>query len=244
MAGHSHWAGIKHKKAREDAKRGKIFSKCAKQITIAARHGGGDPDANLNLKYAIDKAKQANMPRDNIERAIKKGTGELEGGDLEQITYEGYGPKGVAVMVEILTDNRNRTFGEVKKIFEKKGGNIGANGCVAWMFEVKGLFMVEESAMPEDDLMELVLEAGAEDMTTEDGLYQITSEATAFDKVKTFLEEKGVPLKGAEITRIPTNTIPLTEKEGAKVLGLLEELDDHDDVQNVHANFDLQTEGA
>ena len=243
MAGHSHWAGIKHKKAREDAKRGKIFSKCAKHITIAARKGGGDPDANLNLKYAIDKAKQSNMPRDNIERAIKKGTGELAGGSLEQITYEGYGPNGVAIMVEVLTDNRNRTIGELKKIFERKGGNIGANGCVAWMFDTKGFFTVEEGSITEDDLMELVLESGAEDMDAEGGLFQIISEPQVFDKVKTFLEEKGVPLRGAEITRIPTSTVPLTEKEGGKVLALLEELDDHDDVQAVHANFDLQEGG-
>ena len=239
MAGHSHWAGIKHKKALIDKKKGKVFSKCAKRIMAAARNGGADPDMNLPLKYAIDKAKAANMPNDKIERAIKKGTGDLEGGELAELLYEGYGPGGVAILAEIITDNRNRTFSEVKKIFEKKGGNIGATGCVAWMFDTKGFLTVEESTIEEDQLMELALEAGATDMELQDNLYQITTEPQAFDKVKGFLSDKGVQLKGAEITRIPKSYVPLDARTGEKILALLESIEDHDDVQSVHANFDL-----
>ncbi|MCZ6691639.1 MAG: YebC/PmpR family DNA-binding transcriptional regulator [Planctomycetota bacterium] len=239
MAGHSHWAGIKHKKGIADKKKGKVFSKWAKQIISAARKGGGDPSMNLHLKYAIEKARASNMPKDKIERAIKKGTGELEGGDLTELLYEGYGPGGVAILAEILTDSRNRTFSEIKKIFEKRGGNIGATGCVAWMFESKGFITVEEGSIGEDDLMELAIEAGATDLETESGLFQITTEPLLFDKVKGFLEEKGIKLQGAEITRIPKSYVPLDASTGKKTLSLLDELEDHEDVQNVHANFDL-----
>lgn len=239
MAGHSHWAGIKHKKGLADKKKGKVFSKWAKQIMAAARKSGGDPGMNLPLKYAVEKARAANMPKDKIERAIKKGTGELEGGDLAELLYEGYGPGGVAILAEILTDNRNRSFSEIKKIFEKKGGNLGSSGCVAWIFESKGFMTVEEDTVEEDRLMEIALEAGAEDLERQGGLYQITTDPQVFDKVKSYLEEKEVKLKGAEITRIPKSFVTLDAKTGNKTLALLEELEDHDDVQSVHANFDM-----
>ena len=239
MAGHSHWAGIKHKKGVADKKKGKVFSKWAKQVTAAARQAGGDPSQNLPLKYAIEKARAANMPKGTIDRAIKKGTGELAGGSLDELLYEGYGPGGVAILAEILTDNRNRTASEIKKIFEKRGGNLGSSGCVAWMFDSRGFFTVEQGSIDEERMMELALEAGASDMEEDSGLYQITCDPQAFDQVKSFLVENGVQLKGAEITRIPKSYVPLDPRAGKSVLALLEELEDHEDVQNVHANFDI-----
>lgn len=244
MAGHSHWAGIKHKKGIADKKKGKVFSKWAKQIMAAARKGGGDPSMNLQLKYAIEKARASNMPKDKIERAIRKGTGELEGGELSELLYEGYGPGGVAILAEILTDNRNRTFAAVKKIFEKRGGNLGSTGCVAWIFDSRGFLTVEEDAVPEDRMMEMAIESGADDMERDSGLYQITTDPQVFEKVKQYMEENGVTLKGAEITRIPKSYVPLDARTGEKVLALLEELEDHEDVQNVHANFDIPDEEA
>ena len=243
MAGHSHWAGIKHKKAIVDAKRGKLWSKIARIIIVAARSGGGDPAANLSLRYAIDKAKAANMPKDTIEKAIKKGTGDLGGADYEEVLYEGYGPGGVAIMVEGLTDNRNRTAPEIKKIFERRGGSMGASGCVGWMFSKKGLITVSAQAANEDDLMELALSAGADDLQNTGEIYEITCEPAAFDELKTALEEKQVPLESAELSMVPQNTVAIGEEETArKVLNMMEEFEDHDDVQNVYANFDIPDE--
>jgi YebC/PmpR family DNA-binding regulatory protein len=242
MAGHSHWAGIKHKKAAVDAKRGKLFSKLAKNITSAARIGGGDIDSNLKLKYAIEKARAANMPKDNIERAIKKGTGEIEGAALEEITYEGYGPGGVAIFVEVLTDNRNRTASEIRHIFDKRGGNMGETGCVAWMFEKKSVFQVDASRIDEDSALSLAMEAGAEDFHVESGYYEIVGSPTDFDSIRKALEGAELPTLLAEITYIPKSTVPLGASEGKKVLQLLDDFEEHEDVQNAYANFDIPEE--
>lgn len=240
MSGHSHWSGIKHKKAIVDAKRGKLWSKIARIIIVAAKSGGGDPAANLSLRYAIEKAKEANMPKDTIEKAIKKGTGELGGVHYEEVLYEGYGPGGVAIMVEGLTDNRNRTAPEIKKIFERRGGSMGASGCVGWMFSKKGLITVSTSAANEDELMELALSAGADDLQNTGDLYEITCEPGAYDELKKVLEGKQVPLVSAELSMVPQNTVPIQDEDTArKVLGMLEDFEDHDDVQNVYANFDI-----
>lgn len=243
MAGHSHWAGIKHKKAANDAKRGKVWSKLARFIIVAARAGGGDPAANLSLRYAIDKAKAANMPKDTIEKAIKKGCGELGGANYEEIQYEGYGPSGVAVMVQVLTDNRNRTAPELKKIFERSGGSLGTTGCVGWMFDKKGLITVSTSVAQEDDLMELALGAGAEDMQVVGDVFEITCDPTAYDELKRTLDEKEIPTEVAEISMVPQNTVAVSEADTArKIVNLMEALDDHDDVQNAFANFDITEE--
>jgi len=243
MSGHSHWAGIKHKKAANDAKRGKVWSKLAKIIIMAARRGGGDPGANLSLRYAIDKAKAANMPKDTIEKAVKKGTGELAGESYEEILYEGYGPGGVAIMVEVLTDNRHRTAPEMKKIFERHGGSMGAAGCVGWMFAKRGLITVGTSSAKEEDLMDLVLGAGAEDMNTSGDVYEITCEPTAFESIKKALEEKGIPVTLAEISMLPKSTVSVTDPNTArKIINLMESIDDHDDVQNAYSNFDIPAE--
>ena len=243
MAGHSHWAGIKHKKAANDAKRGKVWSKVARMIIVAARNGGGDPAANLTLRYAIDKAKAANMPKDTIEKAIKKGTGDLEGANYEEVLYEGYGPNGVAVMVEALTDNRNRTGPEVKRIFEKHGGSLGTSGCVNWMFDKKGLITVGTANVGEDDLMELALGAGAEDMENTGEVYEITCDPAAYEELKKALEEKEIPMEVAEISMVPQNMIGIDDEATAKrVVSLMEAFDDHDDVQNAYANFDIPDE--
>lgn len=240
MAGHSHWAGIKHKKGAADAKRGKLFSKLAKAIIIAARDGGGDPEMNLSLKYAVDTAKASNMPKDVIERAIKKGTGELGGESIQELVYEGFGPEKVAVVLDILTDNRNRTASELRKIFERRGGNLGSPGSVVWMFETKGVIEVGRDVIAEDALLELVLEAGAEDLKVEADCYQITTSPEAFTAVRTALEEKGVAVNMAEIMRLPTTTVPVTDpRKAEKVIQFVSELDDHDDVQRVSANFDI-----
>jgi YebC/PmpR family DNA-binding regulatory protein len=242
MAGHSHWAGIKHKKAALDAKRGKVWSKIARNIIVAAKAGGGDPDANLTLRYAIDKAKAANMPKDSIEKAIKKGTGELGGVNYEEVLYEGYGTNGVAVMCEVLTDNRNRTASEIRKIFESKGGSLGATGCVAWMFSKKGLITVDGANAEEDSLMEIALEAGADDFQNNDNMYEITCDVSSFDGIKKALEEKEIPTEVAEISQVPSNFVELDENGSRKILDMMEELEDQDDVQNVYANFDIPDE--
>ena len=242
MAGHSHWAGIKHKKALVDNRRGKLWSKLSKAIVIAAKAGGGDPAMNLRLRYAINDAKAVSMPKDNIERAVKKGTGELEGGNFEEVLYEGYGPAGVAVLCEILTDNRNRTAGEVRKIFELAGGKLGATGCVAWMFDRKGLLVVPRSAIDEESLMELALEAGADDVRPEGENFEILCEVDVYNDVCDAVDQANLETDVREITRIPKDVVDLGAEDGKKVLELMERLDDHDDVQNVSANFNIPDE--
>ena len=239
MAGHSHWAGIKHKKAAIDNKRGKLWSKLSKAIIIAAKTGGGDPDTNIRLRQAISDAKAVSMPKDNIARAVKKGTGELDGGNLEEIIYEGYGPNGVAVMCDIMTDNRNRTASEIRKIFDTNGGNLGSSNCVAWIFDRKGLFIVPSTDTTEDDLMELVLEAGADDIQAESDTFEVTCDPEYYTDVSDALEGAGIEISSKQVTRLPQNTVTLNQDDARQVLKLLEELDDHDDVQNVSANFDI-----
>ncbi len=239
MAGHSKWANIKHKKAREDAKRGKIFSKLAKEITVAAKLGGGDPDGNPRLRRAIETARSFNMPKDNIERAIKKGTGEGGGADYEQITYEGYGPGGVAVLVEVLTDNRNRTVGEIRHAFSKNKGNLGENGCVAWLFESKAYFTVPKAAAEEEQLLEVALEAGAEDVRDGGEVWEVLADPDAYDDVRAGLEAAGLELESSEVTMLPKNTVKLQGADAERMLRLMEMLEDNDDVQNVYANFDI-----
>jgi YebC/PmpR family DNA-binding regulatory protein len=243
MSGHSHWAGIKHKKAANDAKRGKVWSKVARMIIVAARSGGGDPSANLTLRYAIDKAKAANMPKDTIEKAVKKGTGGTEGANYEEVLYEGYGPSGVAVMVEALTDNRNRTGPEVKRIFEKHAGSLGTTGCVNWMFSKKGLITVGAANVNEDDLMELALGAGAEDMENIGDVFEITCDPAAYDELKKALEAKEIPMEVAEISMMPQTMVGIDDEAIAKrVVSMMEAFDDHEDVQNAYANFDIPEE--
>ncbi len=240
MSGHSHWANIQHKKARIDAKRGKVWTKVARLIVQAAKSGGGDPDANATLRLAIDKARTANMPKDTIERSIKKGTGELAGVAFEDISYEGYGPGGVAIMCQILTDNRNRTAPEIKKIFERAGGNLGAPNCVAWMFAQKGVFVIPASAATEEQLMDLALQAGADDVKDAGEIFQITCSPSAFEEVKSALAQAEIECESADLSMIPNNTVQVTDANSArKILKLMETLDDHDDVQNVSANFDI-----
>ena len=240
MAGHSHWANIARKKSLIDAKRGKLWSKLAKAIIVAAKHGGPDPDANLRLRYAIDAAKAVSMPKDNIQRAIKTGTGELKGGDLEESLYEGYGAGGVAVMCEILTDNKNRTAPEIRKIFEMCGGKLGGTGCVAYLFERKGVVRVPQTAATEDRLMEVGLDAGADDVKLVGDRWEVTCEPAAMAGVIEALGKAGVPVESNEIVRIPTNSVDVEDVDTAKqVLALMERLDDHDDVQSVAANFNI-----
>ncbi|MHC4552357.1 MAG: YebC/PmpR family DNA-binding transcriptional regulator [Planctomycetota bacterium] len=240
MAGHSHWAGIKHKKAANDAKRGKVWSKVARMIIMAAKAGGGDPGQNLTLRYAIDKAKAANMPKDTIEKAIKKGTGDLGGVTYVEVLYEGYAPGGVAIMVEGVTDNRNRTAPEIKKIFEKRGGSLGASGCVNWMFKKKGLITVKTDAAEEEALMDIALTAGAEDFENLGEIYEIACEPDAYDDLKAALEENNVPTEASELSMVPENTVDVTDADVAKkILNLMEDFEDHDDVQEVYANFDI-----
>lgn len=240
MSGHSKWSTIKRKKGANDAKRGKIFTRLIKEITVAARYGGGDPDGNPRLRSAITSAKAENMPKDNIARAIKKGTGEIAGEIYEEILYEGYGPGGVAVLVECMTDNRNRTVADIRHYFTKSSGNLGESGCVAWMFEKKGLIQVEKDKYSEEEIMDLALEAGADDVIEEDTEYQVLTEAEDFDDVRDSLEESGVEFIEASVSMIPKNMVEVTEEKPAKsLLKLLESLEDHDDVQNVHSNFDI-----
>ncbi len=242
MAGHSHWANIAHKKSLIDNKRGKLWSKLAKGIIVAAKAGGGDPNGNLRLRYAIIDAKAGNMPKDTIDRAIKKGTGELEGVNFEEILYEGYGPGGVAILCEILTDNRNRTAGEVRKIFELAGGKLGATGCVAWMFDRKGLISIPADQVDEDTLMELALEAGAEDVRREGSSFDVICDPDAFASVCDAVDKAGLTTEVRQITRIPKDTIDLDAETARSVLKLMEALDDHDDVQKVAANFNIPDE--
>ncbi len=240
MAGHSHWASIKRKKEVVDAKKGKIFSKLARNITIAAREGGGDPNLNIKLQYAIEKARNANMPKDNIERAIQKGIGVAAGGEeLYEYLYEGYGPNGVAIMVEAVTDNRNRTTSEIRHIFERYGGSLGASGCVSWLFEKRGLFVVDKEKADEDTLMMIALEAGAEDVLSVEQVYQVVCLPTDFEKIKKILNENNIPLESAEITWAPKSSIDVDETTGKKVIEFMESLEEHDDAQEVYSNFNL-----
>ena len=243
MSGHSHWAGIKHKKAANDARRGRIWSKLARAIIVAAKTGGGDPAANLSLRYAIDKAKAANMPKDTIEKAIKKGTGEIGSANFEEVLYEGYGPGGVAIMVEALTDNRNRTVPEIKRLFEKHGCSLGTSGCVNWMFSKKGLITVDASQIDEEQLLEIALAAGADDMQNTGQVYEITCEPAAYEKLKNALEEKEIPTEVAEISMVPQSTVQVSDAQTAKkIISLMDAFEDHDDVQNTYANFDIPDE--
>ncbi len=243
MSGHSKWSTIKRKKGANDAKRGKIFTKLIKEITVAARMGGGDINGNPRLRTAVTAAKAENMPKDNIERAIKKGTGELEGAVYEEILYEGYGPGGVAVLVETMTDNKNRTVADVRHYFAKSGGNLGESGCVGWMFDKKGRIVVDRSRVDEDELMELAIEAGAEDVVEEEDVFQVITAVEDFSEVVEGLEKGGIAIAEAAIVMIPKNTVDVTsEKTARSLLKLLENLEDHEDVQKVHANFDIPDE--
>jgi YebC/PmpR family DNA-binding regulatory protein len=242
MSGHSHWATIKHKKGAIDAKRGKLFSKLSRAIIIAARHGGGDPEMNLKLRYAIDKARQVSMPKENIERAVKRGTGEVEGLTFEEITYEGYGPGGVAILVEVLTDNRNRTASEIRKIFERSGGKMGSAGCVAYLFERKGVFSVDAGATDEDTLMGIALEAGAEDLRRAGGTFDITCDPAVFPQVQAALHKNGITPALAEISQVAKVPVDVDAEMGKKVMRLMEGLDDQDDAQNVYSNVNLSEE--
>lgn len=240
MSGHSKWSTIKRKKGANDAKRGKIFTRLIKEITVAARQGGGDPEGNPRLRSAISSAKSENMPKDNIARAIQKGTGEIEGEIYDEIMYEGYGPGGVAVLVECLTDNRNRTVADVRHYFAKSNGNLGESGCVAYMFDKKGLILVDKEKVSEEELMEVALEAGADDILEEEEEFQIMTAPEDFDSVREALEEGGVSFIDAHVSMIPQNTIEVAEEKVARaLLKLIESLEDHDDVQNVYANFDI-----
>ncbi len=243
MSGHSKWSTIKRKKGAIDAKRGKIFTKIIKEITLAARLGGGDIEGNSRLRQAVMLAKEENMPKDNIERAIKKGTGGGEGAAAyEEVTYEGYGPGGAAVLVEIMTDNKNRTVAEIRHIFSKHGGNLGENGCVAWMFAKKGSIVIDKKVIDEDALMELVLEAGAEDVKTEDSEYEVITDPGSFEAVKKILDDKGIKHLEARIGMIPSNTVKLEVNKAEQMLKMMEKLEDNDDVQNVYSNFDIDEE--
>jgi len=244
MSGHSKWHSIKHKKAKEDAKRGKIFTKLIRELTVSARFGGGDPGMNPRLRQAIDRAKSENMPWDNIDRAIKKGTGELEGVRYEEYTYEGYGPGGTAILVEVMTDNRNRCTAEVRHIFSKLNGNLGENGCVAWLFAKKGYLAVPADAVDEETLMEISLEAGADDIVEdkEEKQFEVYTSQETFQAVKEALDNKEVPYHSAELTMIPKNTVRLQGKEAEQALRLMDTLEDNDDVQNVYSNFDISKE--
>lgn len=242
MSGHSKWASIKHKKAAADAKRGKAFTRFIREITYAARQGGGDPNSNSALRHAIDDAKAANMPADNIKKAIQRGTGELDGVSYEGITYEGYGPAGVAVLVECLTDNKNRTVAEVRHIFAKYNGNLGEKGCVGWMFSRKGMIIVPQSAVGEDELMELVLEKGAEDIKVSDDNYEISTPVEDFDNVLSAIKEKKYPIVSSEIAMIPSTYVKLEGKHAEQMLKMTDKLEEMDDVQNVWSNFDISEE--
>jgi YebC/PmpR family DNA-binding regulatory protein len=242
MAGHSHWAGIKHKKALIDNKRGKLWSKISKALMVAAKLGGGDPETNPRLRVPLADARAARMPKDNIERAIKKGTGELAGGDMDEVLYEGYGPGGVAVMCDILTDNRNRTAPEMRKLFEQHGGKLGGTGCVAYLFERKGLVVVPGDQVGEEQLMEVALEAGAEDIKRDGTNFEVICDPETYADLSNALEAAGIEPTVKEITRIPLSTVDLDVEIGRKVLSLMEALDDHDDVQNVSSNFNIPEE--
>jgi YebC/PmpR family DNA-binding regulatory protein len=242
MSGHNKWSTIKHKKGAADAKRGKIFSKIIKEISIAARMGGGDADGNPRLRTALNAARMANMPKENVDRAIKRGTGELEGVNYEEITYEGYGPGGVAVLAEALTDNKNRTVAEIRHIFDKYNGNLGETGCVNWIFEKKGLIVIPLKGLTEDEVMELALENGAQDVSAEEETFEITTAPTDFEAVRKAVEDKGWKIEEAEITMIPQNSVKLEGKKAEQMLKMMDALDDHEDLQKVYANFDISDE--
>lgn len=239
MSGHSRWAQIKRKKGKTDVQRGKLFSKILREITVAARNSGGDPKVNMRLKAAVESAKAANMPSDNIKRAIQKGTGELPGESYEEITYEGYAPGGVAVLVSVLTDNRNRTAPEIRHVFEKHGGNMGASGSVAWMFERKGVIQVDASKIGEDDLLARALDAGATDMRRAEKAFEITTAPGEMEAVRSALEQGRVPVTEAEVTFVPQSTVRVEGKEAPSVVRLIEALEELDDVQAVYANYDI-----
>lgn len=242
MAGHSKWSQIKRKKAAEDEKRGKLFGKLIREITVAAREAGGDPDGNPRLRAAIDNAKAANMPKDNIEKAILRGTGDLPGQSYEDVTYEGYGPGGVALFIEALTDNNNRTVADLRRILERHGGNLGRDGSVAWNFERKGELVIDARRHDEEATLEAALVAGAEDMQQEDDAFVVTTDPTDFHAVRDRLREQGIETREARLAMIPTNTVMVGGREAEGLLRLLEALDDHDDVQNVYSNLDIDEE--
>jgi len=243
MSGHSKWSTIKRKKGKADQERGRLFSKLIREITIAARQGGGDINSNARLRAAVQAAKGNNMPADNIERAIRKGTGELPGVAYDEISYEGYGPHGIAILVETVTDNRNRTTSEIRHIFSKHGGNLGEIGCVSWMFDLKGLITVEKNSVDEDKLISLALDVGADDINDEAPEYfEITTEPSKLEQVRDSLKNADIPLVGAELSRIAQSAITLGEKESEQILRLMEALEEHDDVQKVFANFDIPNE--
>jgi YebC/PmpR family DNA-binding regulatory protein len=239
MAGHSKWAQIKRKKEKTDIARGKRFTRLIREVTVAARQGGGDPDGNARLRLAIQNAKDNNMPQDNIQRAIKKGTGELAGVHLEETTYEGYGPKGVALLIETLTDNKNRTTSEVRHVLTKHGGNLGENGCVAWLFETKGVIWVNRNQVDEEVLLEAAIEAGAEDVKEEEDSYQILTSQSTFEEVSKALKELKIPYQDAEIQKLPKTFVKVEGDSAQKVLKIMEALEELDDVQRVSANFDI-----
>ena|SRR5258708_7566818 len=241
MSGHSKWSTIKHKKGAADAKRGKLFTRIIKEMTVAAREGGGNVDSNARLRKAVDDAKAANMPADNIKRAVQRGTGELPGVHYEEISYEGYGPGGAALFVEALTDNKNRTLPEIRNLFSKHGGNLGENGCVRFMFDKKGYLAVEREKITEDRMMEIALEAGADDLSTDDpDVYEIYTSSESFHDVKKKLEEKGVPIASSELTMLPQTPVKLDDAKAAQLLKLMEAIEEHEDVQNVWTTAELQ----
>lgn len=240
MSGHSKWANIKHKKGRMDAVRGKVTTKIGREITVAVRLGGSDPTGNMKLKLALSKAKANNIPKDNIQRAIQKGLGSLEGNNYEEMVYEGYGPGGSAVMIDIMTDNRNRTAADIRHLFSKHGGNLGETGCVGWMFKKKSVFVVEKEIFSDEEaLLMLALEAGAEDFKAEDDVFEISAAPEEFDAIAKMLEEKDIEPSVAEISMVPDNTVKLEGKDAEKMLKLIDSLEDHDDVQEVYANYDI-----
>ncbi len=236
MAGHSKWANIRHRKARVDSKRSKAWSKCSRALIVAARNGGGDPAMNLSLRYAIDEAKAANMPKDTIQKAVDKGAGDGEGVAYEELRYEGYGPNGVAIMVDVLTDNRNRAAGDIRRLFDRGGGSLGATGCVSYIFNQLGQIYIDAETVTEDQVMEAALEAGADDVQTEEGAFLIVTDPSEFITVREALETAGLELASAEITMVPDNTVACTGSDAEKVLRLLENLEDNDDVQKVYSN--------
>jgi YebC/PmpR family DNA-binding regulatory protein len=242
MAGHSHSANIAHRKGLVDAKRGKLFTKLCRAVYVAARNGGGDPSANMRLRYSIDKARSFSVPKDNIERSIKKATGEIGGESFEEVVYEGYGPGGVAVLCEALTDNRNRTASELRRVFELAGGNLGASGCVGYLFNFKGLFIIDPKHIAEDRLMEVTLDAGADDFELVEGFYEVTCDPKLFEVVRKRLEEERIPTESAETSYIPTTSIDLDVENGRKMRKLRDMLDENDDVQNVYANDNIPEE--
>ncbi|MGI6615905.1 MAG: YebC/PmpR family DNA-binding transcriptional regulator [Dethiobacteria bacterium] len=245
MAGHSKWANIKRRKARVDAQKGKIFTKVAREIIVAAREGGADIETNFRLRLAVQNARDNNMPNDNIQRAIQRGTGELEGESYDEVSYEGYASGGVAVLLEAVTDNRNRTVAEIRHLFSRYGGNLGESGCVSWMFQRKGLFIVkrENLSISEDDLILIALEAGAEDVLEEDDTYSIITTTELYEEVKEHLQEQGIVLESSEVTMLPQNTVEIEDPDEARrILGLMDALEDNDDVQNVYANFEIPEE--